>query len=443
MTTHADTGYGGDAEQEDGPKLWLASDLAPAAQPRWLAVNRLPRAAISLLIGDEGIGKSLLWVLVVAHITTGKPFPGFGIPAREPGNVIIVVTEDDWSTTVLPRLEVAGAELDMIRVICVEKDGSGSPIFPRDLPLIRNANPKPDLVVVDCWLDTVPAGLSVRDTQQARLALHPWKDLATTTGAAIWLLGHSNRISGGSIRDRYGATYVLRQKARMTIWAMADEDGALLAGPEKANGAAATVAVRFTITPIMKFEPTDEHDGTVPLLEYDQLSDMTIRDHVDAAAAAQTKPVREHSGDVTGWLAVQLADGPCWSVDLLDTVKQSGITERQFERAKRSLNVKSAREGGNGAWFMFLPQHKGAVPGVGAGSRSTPEGRVSRDCTSGTSGKIQKYTLSCEDARSTPQRYMERPQHADLKCRCGSQLTSPASIRYGSCQECRILAANI
>ncbi|WP_082974478.1 AAA family ATPase [Mycobacterium sp. E1715] len=122
---------------------------------------------MSLLIGDEGIGKSLLWVLIVAHITTGKPLPGFGIPARDPGRVMLVITEDDWSTAVLPRLKVAGADLDMIRVICVERDGSGAPIFPRDMGLVRNADPRPDLVVVDCWLDTVPPELSVKDSQQA------------------------------------------------------------------------------------------------------------------------------------------------------------------------------------------------------------------------------------------------------------------------------------
>ncbi|OBH22484.1 hypothetical protein A9X03_15385 [Mycobacterium sp. E1715] len=49
-----------DAEK---PKVWNAKDLEPAAPPRWLAANRLPRAAVSLLIGDEGIGKSLLGVL--------------------------------------------------------------------------------------------------------------------------------------------------------------------------------------------------------------------------------------------------------------------------------------------------------------------------------------------------------------------------------------------
>ncbi len=42
------------------PRLWPAGDLSPAAHPRWLAQGRLPLAAVSLLVGDEGIGKSLL-----------------------------------------------------------------------------------------------------------------------------------------------------------------------------------------------------------------------------------------------------------------------------------------------------------------------------------------------------------------------------------------------
>ena len=67
-----------------------------------------------------------------------------------------------------PRLEVAGADLAMMWVICIEDDGSGAPTFPRDLHLIADAKPAPALVIVDAWLDTVPAVLSVRDPQQAR-----------------------------------------------------------------------------------------------------------------------------------------------------------------------------------------------------------------------------------------------------------------------------------
>lgn len=80
--------------------------------------------------------------------------------------------------------EAAGADLNMVRVICGEEDGSGTPVFPCDIELIDTISPTPAMVVVDCWLDTVPAKLQVRDAQQARQALHPWKELETRTGAA-------------------------------------------------------------------------------------------------------------------------------------------------------------------------------------------------------------------------------------------------------------------
>jgi hypothetical protein len=88
--------------KDDSPKRWSALDLEPAEQPRWLADSRLPGAATCLLLGDEGIGKSLLWVLLVAHVTTGTALPEFGIPPRGPGRAVLVLTEDDWGTVVRP-----------------------------------------------------------------------------------------------------------------------------------------------------------------------------------------------------------------------------------------------------------------------------------------------------------------------------------------------------
>ncbi len=96
------------------PKRWHALDLKPATQPRWLAKARIPRAAPSLIIGEEGIGKSLLWVWITANISTGRAAPGFGIPERDPSHVVIAaITEDDWCTAVRPRLEVR-ADVDTV-----------------------------------------------------------------------------------------------------------------------------------------------------------------------------------------------------------------------------------------------------------------------------------------------------------------------------------------
>ena len=78
------------------PKLWCATDLKPAAQPSWLTKDRIPRTRRHPPGRHEGIGKSLLWVWVVAAVTIGKALPEFVIPARQPSPVTIVVTEDGW-----------------------------------------------------------------------------------------------------------------------------------------------------------------------------------------------------------------------------------------------------------------------------------------------------------------------------------------------------------
>jgi hypothetical protein len=429
--------------EPEKPRLWNALDLEASVQPSWLATNRLPRAAISLLIGDEGIGKSLLWVLVVARVTTGKPMVPFGVPPRDPGRVILVTTEDDWSTCVRPRLEVAGADLAMIQVICTDPDGGGAPVFPRDLSIIRNADPKPELVVVDCWLDTVPPQLNVRDPQQARQALHPWKDVATEIGAAIWLLCHSNRVASGNVRDRYGATYALRQKARMTIWAMKDpDDDTLLAGPEKANGARISVATRFGVRPLAWFPSTDDQDGTVPLLECQGLSDRTISDHVkdaaDAAAQAAAEAGRVDPSDAVAWLAEQLAGGPRWSVDINQAAERADVSAKRLATAKRKLNVDTDRVAGTGPWFMRLQLHKGLEPGAQNAVRIP----VLLDGNSGQSGKNQNPPVTRKDLQMSSSGSTGTPENDPVCGECGAQLTTPASVRYGKCQECRTDTSN-
>ncbi|MGO9097890.1 MAG: AAA family ATPase [Mycobacterium sp.] len=381
------------------PRRWKATELKPAAQPRWLAKNRIPHAAVSLIIGEEGIGKSLLWVWLAAAITTGQQLPGFGLPARAPGRVLIAaVTEDDWCSVVRPRLEVAGADLSMIDVICTDDDGSGSPVFPRDMHLISQADPKPAAVIVDAWLDTVPGGLSVRDPQQARQALHPWKEVATLTDAAVVLICHTNRVDTPNARDRYGATAALRQKARMTLYCQTDDDGRLVVGPEKANGTATVPAALFTIKPVQKFDPTDDHDGAVPLLTYAGDSDQTAREHLADNHAADHDPAKS---DAVGWLATYLAAGPRWAADAHTAREEAGFSEKTVKTAKRKLNVESERDTANGPWFWRLPQHKGIPEG-------RPQVPYLWQGTSGTSGPsgvkvetFQKSPLTIQDSQRT------------------------------------------
>ena len=206
---------------DERPRLWDAIDLMASEQPRFLAQGRLPRAAVSLLCGDEGIGKSLFWVWLVAYITTGKPAVAFGIPKREPGLVFVVVTEDGWRDIVRPRLEVVGADLSMIKVICVGKRRlrrarvtEGSALDPR----CRSGT--------GCSVRRCLAGHRASGVVRTRSAAgrsskscipgKSWRRLPTPRCCFVT---HTNRVASPNARDRYGATGELRKKARMTLFA--------------------------------------------------------------------------------------------------------------------------------------------------------------------------------------------------------------------------------
>ncbi len=361
-------------------------------QPSWLTKGRLPRGAVSLIIGEEGIGKSLLWVWLAAIITTGREIRGFGIPARDPARVIIAaITEDDWPSTVRPRLEVAGADLSMIDVVCAEQDGSGAAVFPRDIQLLRDADPKPALIVVDAWLDTVPPSLRVKDPQDARVALHPWKELATVTGgAAVMLICHTNRVATANARDRYGATAELRKKARMSLYCQTDEAGRLIVGPEKANGVTTAAASLFTIEAVPLFQPTAEHDGTVPRLIYAGESDQTAREHLAESFAADRDTT--DGADAVSWLATYLAVGPRWADDIYTAAEAAGHRSKdKLKRAKRRLHAESKRDGVAGAWFWRLLQHQGRKP--------DPCVAPLLPCTLAPEGKRQEMPLSSQECK--------------------------------------------
>ena len=78
------------------PKLWCATDLKPAAQPSWLTKDRIPRTRRHPPSRRRRDRQEPAVGRVVAAVTIGKALPEFGIPARKPSPVTIVLTEDGW-----------------------------------------------------------------------------------------------------------------------------------------------------------------------------------------------------------------------------------------------------------------------------------------------------------------------------------------------------------
>lgn len=78
--------------------------------PQWLWDGYIPAGSIIGLTGEVGTGKSLIVIDWFASITAGKVWSD-GKAAGAAPNCIIMTAEDDLQSVVLPRLEVAGADL--------------------------------------------------------------------------------------------------------------------------------------------------------------------------------------------------------------------------------------------------------------------------------------------------------------------------------------------
>lgn len=301
----------------------------------------------------------------------------------------------------------------MIRVFCSDPDGSGSPTMPGPhMDLLLRSPETPALVVVDAWADTLPGSLSVKDPQQARRALHPWREYAVRTGAAVLLSGHTNRVSTGNARDAYGLTGELRKKARMTSLAQpdAEDEGVMLIGPEKSNLTGPVPASRFKTEAVQVFTPTDDSDGTVPRLRWVGDSEQSARDYFADSAEDDEGSDRTTAEE---WLRRYLdgRDGPTDSADAKKAAKGADISERTLQRARKKLGIRPVLEGSPPRSFWSLPSvpydaHASVsgtdcIDGKDTGRASVPEGIDANYATAkirGTDGKDAHHCSLCRVA---------------------------------------------
>lgn len=374
-----------------GLKLRRATELKLPPHTKWLGRGWLPRREITVLVGAEGIGKSLLWVLMAMLVTTGKAFPMFNWAARKPADVIVIVTEDSASE-VEARLRTAGADISRIHFFCTEDDGTGTPVFSGgnngDMllldGLLEQMEEKPAFLVVDAWLDTVAGNLNIRDTQQARSALHPWKDLATRHDLAVLLVTHTNRMDTTNTRDLMGGTAALRQKARMVLFAARppaqDDSGQYLwVGPDKANTTGIVDAVKFQVRVEQVRDQTDDDPGTTALLASPASALMPIAQLLSQwkqdEAEVERKPSKSEEAEASVKAFMDGTDGTAPAADVKEHLKREGYGKTAAEKAMKALGT-SAPTGPGQPWIYSLKQSSYSQ-GLSQESRNTEKSRNS------------------------------------------------------------------
>ncbi len=159
----------------------------PSRPVDWLWQDRIPLAALTLLEGDPGIGKSLLALDLAARVSSGHPMPDDS-PGKE-GRVVLVAPHDSASRTIIPRLRAAGGDPSQVFLLTsvLDVDPKNGQLFYHPFSLsgdehfLENIITRTEAVLV--IIDT----LDICQPHQRQRALPRLVDLADRTGCAIVL----------------------------------------------------------------------------------------------------------------------------------------------------------------------------------------------------------------------------------------------------------------
>jgi AAA domain len=242
-------GGGGDGHGEDQRKLRTRGVVLERVRPlRWIWSRRIPLGLPSLLVGEESVGKGTLAAWIIARATRGELD---GDMRGKPATVLVVGDEDGFEPIWVPRLHLAGADLDRVRTV---DDGEHVDDLAASMGALRQAVREDEirLVVFDALLDHVPGGdngAAVYNPKNVRQALMPLRRVAGEEEIAALGLLHPIKGRAASFRDLIAGSHQFNAVSRSSLLLGVDPDAddrrVLVRG--KGNHTAAPRSVEFTI----------------------------------------------------------------------------------------------------------------------------------------------------------------------------------------------------
>lgn len=352
---------GAPAPVEDGfPVVIRMSDVRPQAVT-WLWPGRAAIGKLTLIVGDPGLGKSILTVDMAARVSTGAGWPDRPDDTGQAGGVVLLNAEDDPADTIRPRLDAAGA--DCGRIIMVPAvftvDPQSKRVRQKTLSLADNlpALERAIDAVSGCRLvviDPISSYLGETDSHansDVRGLLHPLADLAAAKGVAMVAVSHLNKSAGTRAIHRTTGSVAFVAAAR-AVWLVtidkADAARRLLL-PVKNNLAIDGGGLAFRLAagdvPWLEWEP-----GAVTIRADEALSD-------DGNGSGRSKP-QDRAAE---FLQRALANGPRPSADVLAEGMQLDFSEKTLRRAFGRIGGHAKKTGFEGGWVWHLPDADGST----------------------------------------------------------------------------------
>ena len=325
--------------------------------------GRIPSGKFNLIVGHPGVGKSIITMMIAAHVAMGKPWPDYPNLEVEKGRVFILSAEDTLKDTITPRLVAQGYndKLGKIEMITSVDEDEKIFNFSRDIDKLDQLfQEKSDAKLL--IVDPVSAYMGKVDTHKdsdVRRVLAPLKDIAERWDITIIGIMHLNKRSElENIVQRVIGSTGFAATAR-SVW-LVDRD------PESEQRYLIPVKQNLskekgTFVFELENKIVDEERGiSAPKVVFQrndkEITYVTILDRQKEALKAKKITEKAKAIKFLKKKMEESKNGCFLAADLIVEAKEfEGISEGSLNRARNELGLVSKREGGSdGRWVWLL-----------------------------------------------------------------------------------------